>query len=254
MNKYDWNDLVSRLNQMLRISATPVGLKFFENKEDINQIPKVRTHNKRFAPCMIIGQAVQFSWTVACLHDNIHNNYCRGIHGMFERDEKWHSGEVFNKVWYDNIEASKSHNKELICAPFKYEAMVVSPLASNRIEEPDVCLIYINTAQAFLLLSGYQFHNYEKLEFSFVGESTCSDSWIKTLVTGKLGVSIPCFAERKFCGVREDEIAISMKPEDFVRALNGVEGLYKNGLRYPIPPYSLTTDMMDGLPERYYEF
>ena len=31
----------------------------------------------------------------------------------------------------------------------------------------------------------------------------------------------------------------------------GVEHLAKNGLRHPIAPYSLTTDMMDGLPESY---
>lgn len=45
-----------------------------------------------------------------------------------------------------------------------------------------------------------------------------------------------------------------MKPTDLVRAVNGVEQLFKNGLRYPIAPYSLTTDMIDGLPKSYLEF
>lgn len=170
---------------------------------------------------------------------------------MFERDEKWFSGGMFNNVWFGNIEASKAHNEALICAAPKYKAMVASPLASNRIEEPDVCLIYANPAQMFLLLTGYQYNDFKKLQFSFVGESTCSDSWIKTLTTGELGVSIPCFAERKFGGVREDEIILSVTPADLVKVLEGVEALSKNGLRYPIASYSLTTDMMDGLPKSY---
>ena len=45
-----------------------------------------------------------------------------------------------------------------------------------------------------------------------------------------------------------------MKAADLERAVNGVEQLFKNGLRYPIAPYSLTADMIDGLPKSYLEF
>ena len=65
---------------------------------------------------------------------------------------------------------------------------------------------------------------------------------------------IPSFADRKFGGLKDEELVISMKPTDLVRAVNGVEQLFKNGLRYPIAPYSLTTDMIDGLPKSYLEF
>ena len=67
-------------------------------------------------------------------------------------------------------------------------------------------------------------------------------------------MSIPSFADRKFGGLKDDELVISMKAEDLERAVNGVEQLFKNGLRYPIAPYSLTTDMIDGLPKSYLEY
>lgn len=254
MAAYDWKDIVGRLNEQLHLMRRPVGMKWIRTEEELNAIPKVRIHKKHFAPCIVLGQSVQFGWTVACKPENIHANYCRGIHGLFKRDDKWYSGEMFNNVWYDNIESSKAHNKALECAPPEFTSIVFSPLDAGRVEEPDVCVLYCSSGQAFMLFTGWQFSSYEKLQFSFVGESTCADSYIHTLITGKPGFAIPSFAERKFGGVGEWEVRVSFTPEGLVRAIEGVEKMYKSGLRYPIAPYSLTTDMLDGLPPHYLEY
>lgn len=251
---YDWENIVNELIRYLRVKQTPVGVKYFETKEDILQVPKVRIPVRHIAPCTTISQAVQFNWTVACLAETIHIDYCRGIHGMVERTEKWHSGKIFDKVYYNELCDAKAHHDHLTCLPHKYAGFVASPLVSGRLEEPDACIIYADSAQTFMLLAGWQYYGYEKLEFTFVGESTCSDSWVSTILTGKPKVSIPSFADRKFGGLKDDELVISMKATDLERAVNGVAQLYKNGLRYPIAPYSLTTDMIDGLPKSYLEY
>ena len=250
----NWSELVSRLIRYLRIKQTPVGVQYFKTREEILQIPKVRMPTRHIAPCTTISQAVQFNWTVACLPETIHINYCRGIHGMFQRDEKWHSGKIFDQVYYDQLSDARAHHDALTCLPAQYAGLVASPLVSGRLPNPDVCILYADSAQTFMLLAGWQYFGYEKLEFTFVGESTCSDSWIATILTGKPKVSIPSFADRKFGGLKDEELVISMKPADLQRAVNGVEKLYQNGLRYPIAPYSLTTDMIDGLPKSYLEF
>ena len=64
-------------------------------------------------------------------------------------------------------------------------------------------------------------------------------------------MALPSFADRKFGACGEWELRVTMTPEDLVKALDGVEALSKNGLRYPIASYSLTTDMMAGLPPQY---
>ena len=250
----DWTGAVERLVRYLRVKQTPVGVKYFETKEEICKIPKVRIPTRHIAPCTTISQAVQFNWTAACLAETVHINYCRGIHGMFERDEKWRSGKIFNKVYYENMCDSKAHHEALSCLPPKYAGFVASPLVSGRLHDVDACIVYADSAQAFMLLAGWQYFGYEKLEFTFVGESTCSDSWVSTILTGKPKVSIPSFADRKFGGMKDDELVISMKEKDLLRAIDGVEALFKSGLRYPIAPYSLTTDMIDGLPKSYLEF
>ncbi len=254
MEKAEWEVLIGRLNKYLRVKQTPVGVKYYEDLDALKSVEKVRLPKKTFAPCTVISQAVQFGWTAACLKEHIHINYCRGIHGMFERDEKWKSGKIFDNVYFEKAEDAKAHHDQMTCLPAKYVGFVASPLVSGRLPDPDVCIIYADPEQIFMLLCGWQFFGYEKLEFTFVGESTCSDSWVATMMDGKPKVSIPSFADRKFAGVRPDELLCSMKPEDLKRAVDGVEELFKRGLRYPIAPYSLTTDMIDGLPKSYLEY
>ena len=253
MEVHNWQEIVPQLTQLLRLQTPPVAMKWIETEEELAAIPKVRLHDKHLPPCTIVGHAAQFNWTSACRPENIHANYCRGINGMFERDEKWYSGEMFSGVWFDNLEASKAHNRALECIPPKYAAVVASPLVSGRIE-PDVVVVYATPAQAFLLLAGYQFKEYKKLDFTFVGESTCSDSWCRTFLTGKPSIGLPCYADKKFAGMGENELRITFTAEDFVRAVEGMKGLHKNGLRYPIASYSLTSDILDGLPSHYLEF
>lgn len=253
MQAYDWKEVYDQLVEKLKISRLPVALKYYESREELEKVERIRMPSTFFAPCMIINQAAQYGWTVACLVENIHADYCRGIEGMFQRDKKWFSGGIFKGAWFNDPEQAAKHHAALACLPCKYVGFAAAPLASNRIPEPDVCILYLNPAQAFMLLCAYQFDQYEKLEFTFVGESTCSDSWISTMLTGKPKIGLPCAADQKFAGVREDHLLVSMKPADLRTAVENLSKLHRNGLRYPIVSNSLTTNMWSsgGLPKSY---
>lgn len=251
---YNWKPICQRITERLGITSRPVAIQYFESREELEAVEKIRIPQKTYPPCVVINQAVQFGWTAACVPEYIHANYCRGIHGMFQRDERWYSGEIFKGAWFDDGEQARAHHAALACLPAKYAGMAASPLVSGRLSKPDACILYMKPAQAFLLLSAWQFDHYEKLEFTFVGESTCSDSWISTILTGKPKISLPCAADQKFAGVHEEYILVSMKPDDLIRAVDALDKLYKNGLRYPMASHSLTTDVIPGLPERYLEY
>ena len=254
MGKYEWDKIVPELNSLVRLTNPPVAMKWVKTEEELKKIPKVREHEKHLPPCTIVSHAVQFNWTSACKFENIHANYCRGIHGLFERDDKWFSGEMFNNVWFDNGEAAKAHHAALNCVPCEYYAVVASPLVSNRIEEPDVVCFYVNASQAFLMFSALQYHEYKKFDFTFCGESTCSDSWTRTFLTGKPSLALPCYADKKFAGVGENDIRLTFTADDVVTMVEGLKFLSSKGLRYPIASYSLTSDILDGLPKSYLEF
>lgn len=253
MEGTDWSSIAQRLAKVIRLQAPPVGMRWIKSEEELAAIPRVRVHDKHMTPCMAVSHAAQFGWTSACKTENVHADYCRCINGMADRDERFDSGEMFRHVWFEDPEDARAHNRALDRVPPEYVAVVASPVTAGRIE-PEVVVLYTSPSQAFILLAGYQMGGYEKLAFTFVGESTCADSWVRTFLTGKPSMALPCFADRKFAGVGENELRLTFTPQGLVRALEGAERLSANGLRYPIASYSLTTDILAGLPPHYLRF
>ncbi len=118
--------------------------------------------------------------------------------------------------------------------PFgNYTAMAVSPLASGRLDPPDICLIYATPGQMMILINGLQWSGYRKFEWSVVGESACADSWGRALLKSEPSLAIPCFAERRYGGVLDDELLMAMPPKYLPQAIAGMKRL--SGQRPPLP-------------------
>jgi len=249
---YHWNDIVDKLYQYLRLKTIPIGLKMFEKKEKMEMIPKLRRPQAIHTADQIVAQAARLGWTVGITADDLVSPQCGVVLGLHPRDEQWLSGDEMAGVWFKHQQDSSAHQHAMTVVPHgKYEAMAVSPLASNRLPEPDICLIYATPGQMILFINGLQWENYEKFEWSVVGESSCADSWGRALATGKPSLSIPCYAERRYGGVLDDELLMALPPQYVLKALEGLENLSRNGLRYPIPSYGIQADARSGLAVSY---
>ena len=74
---------------------------------------------------------------------------------------------------------------------------------------------------------------------------------IRVLATREPSLSIPCFAERRYGGVEDDEMLMALPVADIERALQGMDALAKNGLRYPFASYGLQQDVRAGMAASY---
>ncbi len=92
---------------------------------------------------------------------------------------------------------------------------------------------------------------YRKPDWSCVGESACANSWGRALITGEPSLSIPCFAERRYGGVMEDELSMALAPKYLPKIIEGPARLSANGLRHPIPQYGIQSDAAAGLGVSY---
>ena len=136
--------------------------------------------------------------------------------------------------------------------PHQRDRVLLSPqAAAGRLDPPDICMVYATPGQMILLINGLQWSGYKKLEWGCVGESSCADSWGRALSTGEPSLSIPCFAERRYGGVADDELLMACPPDEFLRAIEGMGHLGKNGLRYPFPPYGAVMDPALGMAKSY---
>ena len=155
-------------------------------------------------------------------------------------------------VWFETIEDSSRHQHSMDVVGYgRYQAMAVSPLANGRLDPPDIALIYATPAQMILFINGLQWTGFNKLNWSCVGESACADSWGRALRTGEPSLSIPCFAERRYGGVMEDELLMAIPPGYLPKVIDGLDHLSRNGLRYPIAPYGVNNDARAGMGVSY---
>ncbi|TNF86050.1 MAG: hypothetical protein EP301_09375 [Gammaproteobacteria bacterium] len=248
----DYGALVAGLNQYLRLRTTPIGMKLFESAADMEAIPRIRRPSAIHTTDQIVGMACRNGWTVGITADDLVGAQCSTVIGLHPRNDEWLSGDRMKGVWFQESEDARAHQEAMDVVPHgKYEAMAVSPLTSGRLNPPDICLIYATPAQMILFINGLQWTGYKKLEWGCVGESACADSWGRALATGEPSLSIPCFAERRYGGVMEDELLMALPPHYLPKIIAGLAALSSNGLRYPIAPYGVNNDVRAGMGVSY---
>ncbi len=247
--------LADRLIDLLRIRTIPIGMKLFEDPAAMDKIPGLRRPTKglRFATCQMVTQSRMAGFTLGITLDNLMpESNCGAVVGLNVLDEQYLSGEQLTGVWFENQEAAREHQAKMTRVPAgRYSGLVVSPLRSARLDPPDIVLFYATPAQTILFVNGLQWKRYRRYDMTTAGESACSDSWGRALKTRETSISIPCYAERRYGGVAEDELLLAMPPDEFVRGIEGIEALAKAGLRYPIPPYGAYMDPSVGMAKSY---
>src|SRR5258706_1224964 len=248
-------DLVAKLEGLLRLRSIPFGMKLFETVAEMEAIPKIRRPNKSVHTLdQIVAQAARLGWTVGITTEDLVGDQCRSVVGLGGQDEKWFSGQHMTGVWFaTQVDASAHQNALNVVPAGKYKALAVAPLASGRLDPPDIALFYATPGAMIYFINGLQYSGYKRFDWSVVGESACADSWGRALRTREPSLSIPCFAERRYGGVLDDEMLMALPPEQLEKAIAGMEALAKNGFRYPFAQYGIQQDVRAGMAVSYPE-
>ena len=160
--KIEWDDLLGRLQALLRIRTTPIGMKLFESVEEMESVPRIRRPDSIHTTDQIVGMASRLNWTVGITRDDLVGDQCGAVIGLHPQDEEWLSGERMQGVWFESLSDSNAHQEAMDCVPFgTFRAMAVSPLSAKRLDPPDICLIYATPAQMILLINGLQWRGYK---------------------------------------------------------------------------------------------
>ncbi len=249
---YDWPALTDELNRLLRLKTAPIGMKLFSTVAEMEAIPKIRRPKSVHTTDQIVAQAARLGWTVGITVNDLVTAQCGAVIGLHPQNEEWLSGDRMVGVWYKTPEDSSAHQRAMDVVPHgRYTAMAVSPLATGRLNPPDICLVYGTPGQMIIFINGLQWTGYRKFQWGVVGESACADSWGRALKTGEPSLSIPCFAERRYGGVLDEEMLMALPPRYLPKAIEGMKRLAGNGLRYPIAQYGIQSDARAGLAVSY---
>jgi uncharacterized protein (DUF169 family) len=248
----DLGRVASDLERLLKLRSLPFGMRLCERREDMEVIPRIRRPKAIHTLDQIVGQTARLGFTIGVTAEDLVGSQCRAVVGLGDaKDAKWSSGQQMAGVWYATIEDSRAHQAAMNCVPDGiYEALVVSPLAAGRID-PAIALFYATPGAMMYFINGLQWSGYKRFDWSVVGESSCADSWGRALKTGQPSLSIPCYAERRYGGVLDEEMLMALPPETLLQAIAGMEALAKNGLRYPFAQYGIQQDARAGMEVSY---
>jgi len=248
-------DLATRLTELLCLRTLPIGMKLFEDTATMDAIPGLRrpTMGQHFTTCQLVTQSRIGGLTLGIVGENLMpGGNCGAVPGIAPLSHEHGSGERMDGVWFQNREAAAAHQRGMPrVAAGRYQGLAVSPLRTVRLDPPDIVLFYATPAQMILFINGLQWRSYRRYQFEVTGESACADSWGRALATREVCLSIPCYAERRYGGVADDEMLMALPPAELARAIEGLNGLSKAGLRYPILPFSVNANPMAGMARSY---
>src|SRR3984957_12757663 len=215
---FDPAAMVADLNSLLRLKTTVIGMKMFATAEEMAAIPKIRRPSAVHTTDQIVSMASRLGWTVGITAEDLVGAQCRAVIGLAPQDEKWLEGKSYVGGWHGTAEDARKRQEALdVVAYDQYQALVVSPLASGRLNPPDICLVYATPGQMIILINGLQYTGYKKFEWSVVGETACADSWGRALKTGEPSLSLPCYAERRYGGVPDEEMLMALSPSHLAK-------------------------------------
>lgn len=252
MSTQDWPKLAAELERLLRLRAVPFGMKLYATREEMEAVPKIRRPKSIHTLDQVVAQAARLGWTVGVTAEDLVGDQCRSVVGLGGQDEKWRSGQHMVGVWFATLEDAGRHQAAMNLVPKgRYAALAVSPLAQGRLDPPDIALFYATPGAMIYFINGLQWSGYERFDWSVVGESSCADSWGRALATREPSLSIPCFAERRYGGVLDDELLMALPPAKMEQAIAGMQALAKNGFRYPFAQYGIQQDVRAGMAVSY---
>ncbi|MFM9942589.1 MAG: DUF169 domain-containing protein [Hyphomicrobiaceae bacterium] len=253
MSMLDLPRISADLERILKLRNPPFGMKLFESAAEMEAIPRIRRPKNVHTLDQLVAQAARLGWTVGVTGDNLVGAQCRAVVGLGNsKTPEWASGKATFGVWHGTLEDAAARQAALDCVPDgKYQGLAISPLAAGRLDPPDIALFYATPGAMMYFINGLQYVGYKKFDWGVVGETACADSWGRALSKREASLSIPCFAERRYGGVLDDEMLMALPPEQLDKAIKGMEQLAKNGLRYPFPQYGIQMDVREGMARSY---
>ncbi len=238
MNK--WKEVYERLNKYLLLATFPVGIKLLENESDFEKYKYLKRTEKKVALCQVFSYSRYYGWTMGCTKED---NLCplANIALGFEKPFKlFEEGAFFIGRYNETKNAAKKTTSSMpLIDESRYSAIVSAAL--HRIDfNPDIILIWGNSAQIMRLIQGKLWKEGGRFSLSTFCDGVCADIISEVYNTKSMQVAFPCLGDRRFGLAKDSDLIASIPREQIEEIIVGLEKTHNAGTRYPIP-YQMCT-------------
>ena len=217
-----------KLEKQIRPMSHPIAIKFLKSEKDIPKGAKrPKNDYKSCMPtCSVFALSRKNGFTMAQLKEDMwcpepvigfglseppkyfmdgYNRYCDGVETL-EVGATWANQ-------FPRLEAGK------------YVGFVSAPLITAKFE-PDVVVIYCNSAQLLRMLLAMAVKDGNDITTRLSGHAACTYAVVPSMISGECKVAVPCRGDRGHAGCQDDELIFSV-PKGKLKDL--VEGLEHAG-------------------------
>lgn len=221
----EFHDYARRIEEHLRLSSYPLAVKMLKTEDDIPPEAKRPTvdYGKCLAACQCFALSRKYGETVAQLFED---NWCPepviGF-GLAEPPQLFFDGRNRYPSGVASLEAGANWAREFPRLEVgKYIGLVSAPLKTANFD-PDMAVIYCNSAQLLRLLLGIAYEDGRDITTVLGGHSARVYAVVPTLLKNECQVAVPCRGDRGRAGAQNDEVIFSVPRDQIGRLAFGLE-------------------------------
>ena len=226
----DWKSIGGELTTLLRLQTYPIGVRLFKKGEETP--PIFRKPQAKVNLCQLTALSRQQGLPVVGGAEDMVCIAGAALVGLIKMPERLASGELCLRYHVDK-DTAKIKMDKVPALKDSYSAIGFFALGKVGIE-PEIILIYGNSAQMMRLVHASLYHNGEPLHFTTSGEFACAYSIAYPIITNTPHITIPCFGERKYGQLADDLLIFSIPLKFIDNVIEGLTETHKKGIRLPI--------------------
>ena len=220
----DYKSLGKTLEEQLRLNTAVIAVKLLRSIEDIprNSVRPVRDFGRCLSTCQAFALSRRFGETVTQLFEDM---WCPepviGF-GLKQPPEYFFEGKTRYPDGVATLEAGANWAREFPRLPVgKYIGVVSAPLR-DAIFEPDVAVVYCDSAQLLRLLLGLAYQDGKDIKTILGGHSACVYAVVPTMISNECTVSVPCRGDRGYAGTQDYEMIFTIPRDKISRVVEGL--------------------------------
>ena len=220
-----FNEMGLKLEQQLRLNTHPLAIKMLESPDDIPEeaVRPLKNFGKCLSTCQAFALSRRFGETVAQLFEDM---WCPepviGF-GLAEPPEYFFEGKTRYPVGVKSLEAGANWAREFPRFEVgKYVGVVSAPLTTASFE-PDVAIVYCDSAQLLRLLLGLAYEDGRDINTVLGGHSACVYAVVPSMLKGVCQASVPCRGDRGYAGTQDYEMIFSIPRDQIERVIEGMD-------------------------------
>lgn len=220
-----WNEYAERIEEHIRPMSYPLAIKLLESEKDIPEgaIRPKRDFGTCLSTCQCFSLSRKFGTTIAQLKEDM---WCPepviGF-GLAEPPQYFLEGNNRYPDGVETLEAGANWAREFPRFEVsKYIGVVSAPLKTSNFE-PDLAVIYCNSAQLLRLLLGIAYKDGRDITTRLGGHAACVYAVVPAMEKNECQASVPCRGDRGYAGAQDDEMIFSIPKEKLEDLVLGLE-------------------------------